>query len=82
LSFREITRLRNKEILWEEFAQKYQYLINVRGTLEKSSQTNFENAVLLYSEREPEKCHRTLLAELITKKFPLLGITHLIRTTF
>ena len=61
---------RDKEILWEDFAQKYQDLIKVRGTLEKSSQTDFENAVLLCSEREPEKCHRTLLAELITKKFP------------
>ena len=69
---------RDKEILWEEFAQKYQDLIKVRGTLEKSSQDDFENAVLLCSEREPEKCHRTLLSELITKKFPLLGITHLI----
>jgi uncharacterized protein (DUF488 family) len=69
---------RDKEIEWEEFAQKYQDLINVRGTLEKSSQTDFENAVLLCSEREPEKCHRTLLAELITKKFPLLSVTHLI----
>lgn len=68
---------RDKEILWEEFVQKYQDLINVRGTLEKSSQTDFENAVLLCSEREPERCHRTLLAELITQKFPLLGITHL-----
>jgi uncharacterized protein (DUF488 family) len=69
---------RDKEILWEEFAQKYQDLIKVRGILEKSSQADFENAVLLCSEREPEKCHRTLLAELITKKFPLLGVTHLI----
>lgn len=69
---------RDKEILWEDFAQKYQDLIKVRGTLEKSSQTDFENAVLLCSEREPEKCHRTLLAELITKKFPLLGVTQLI----
>ena len=69
---------RDKEIEWEEFAQKYQDLINVRGTLEESSQTDFENAVLLCSEREPEKCHRTLLAELITKKFPLLSVTHLI----
>ena len=69
---------RDKEILWEEFAQKYQDLINFRGTLEKSSQTDFENAVLLCSEHEPEKCHRTLLAELITQKFPLLGVTHLI----
>ena len=69
---------RDKEILWEEFAQKYQDLIKVRGTLEKSSQDDFENAVLLCSEREPEKCHRTLLADLIIERFPDFGVTNLI----
>lgn len=38
--------------------------------------------VPLCSERVPEKCHRTLLAELITQKFPLLGVTHLICKSF
>ena len=69
---------RDKEIRWEEFAQKYQDLIEIRGTLEKSSQTDFENAVLLCSESEPEKCHRTLLAELIIGKFPNFRVTNLI----
>jgi uncharacterized protein (DUF488 family) len=69
---------RDKEIRWEEFAQKYQDLIKIRGTVEKSSQTDFENAVLLCSEGEPEKCHRTLLAELITGKFPNFCVTNLI----
>ena len=69
---------RDKEIKWEEFAQKYQDLINVRGTLEKSSQTDFENAVLLCSENEPLKCHRSLLSGLIFEKFPHLQVIDLV----
>ncbi len=69
---------RDKEIKWEEFAQKYQDLINVRGTLEKSSQTDFENAVLLCSENEPLKCHRSLLSGLIIEKFPDLQVIDLV----
>ena len=69
---------RDKEIMWEDFAQQYKDLIKVRGTLEKSSQTDFENAVLLCSESEPAKCHRTLLAELIIGKFPDFNLSNLI----
>lgn len=69
---------RDKEIVWEEFSQKYQDLIRDRGVLEKSAQSDFENAVLLCSEDEPEKCHRTLLAELVTRKFPGFRVTNLI----
>lgn len=69
---------RDKEIEWEEFAQKYRELLKQRDTIESSNSEVFDNAILLCSENAPEKCHRTLLAELITKKFPLLGVTHLI----
>jgi uncharacterized protein (DUF488 family) len=69
---------RDKEITWEEFSQKYQDLVNERGTLEDSSPTDFENSVLLCSENEPDKCHRTLLADLIVKRFPDFRVTNLI----
>jgi uncharacterized protein (DUF488 family) len=69
---------RDKEITWEVFSQKYQGLVKERGTLESCTPADFENSVLLCSESEPEKCHRTLLAGLIVKRFPNLGITHLI----
>jgi len=69
---------RDKEIDWEEFAQRYQELLKQRGSLESLDSEVFDNAVLLCSENEPEKCHRTLLAELISKKFASLQISNLI----
>jgi len=69
---------RDKEIDWEEFAQRYQELLKQRGSLESLDSEVFDNAVLLCSENEPEKCHRTLLAELISKKFAGLQISNLI----
>jgi uncharacterized protein (DUF488 family) len=69
---------RDKEIDWAEFSQKYQKLIKERGMLETFSPTDFDNSVLLCSEDEPEKCHRTLLAGLIIEKFPDFGVTNLI----
>ena len=69
---------RDKEIVWGEFSQKYQDLIRDRGVLEKSAQADFDNAVLLCSENEPEKCHRTLLAELVTGQFPEFRVINLI----
>ena len=64
--------------LREEFAQKYNDLIKVRGILEKSLQNDFDNAVLLCSENEPLKCHRSLLSKLIIDKFPHLQIIDLV----
>ena len=69
---------RDKQMRWEEFAQKYQDLIKIRGALEKSSQSDFENAVLLCSESEHEKCHRTLLANKLVELFPGFIVTNLI----
>lgn len=73
-----LSSYRDKEINWEEFAQKYQALLEQRGSLESLDSEVFDNAVLLCSENEPEKCHRTLLAELISKKFVGLQISNLI----
>ena len=73
-----LSSYRDKEINWEEFAQKYQELLKQRGSLESLDSEVFDNAVLLCSENEPEKCHRTLLAELISKKFVGLQISNLI----
>ena len=69
---------RDKEFTWEEFSQMYQNLLKERGTLESCTSGDFENSVLLCSESQPEKCHRTLLADLIIQKFPNFGVTNLI----
>jgi len=73
-----LTSYRDKEISWAEFAQKYQELVQDRGVLETFLPADFDNSVLLCSESEPEKCHRTLLADLLIKKFPNFGVTNLI----
>ncbi len=68
---------RDKEIDWDEFAVKYQDLLKQRGTIESLESEVFDNAVLLCSETEPEKCHRLLLANLIIEKFPTVKISNL-----
>jgi len=69
---------RNKEITWDKFAEKYRKLLDERGVISKLSEQEFENAVLLCSEDKPEKCHRTLLANLLVEKYPDLKVTNLI----
>jgi uncharacterized protein YeaO (DUF488 family) len=69
---------RNKEINWDEFADKYSELLKQRGVIDSLNSELFDNAVLLCSENEPEKCHRSLLANLINKKFPNFQVTNLV----
>ena len=69
---------RNKEINWDDFADNYSELLKQRGVIDSLDSELFENAVLLCSENEPEKCHRSLLAELISNKFTSVHISNLI----
>ena len=69
---------RDKEIGWEEFSYMYQELMRSRGAIESFSVENFENVVLLCSENEPEKCHRSLLSDLIVQQFSDFQIINLI----
>ena len=73
-----LSSYREKEIDWEKFAMKYQELLVTRGLTESLNSEVFDNAVLLCSENEPDKCHRLLLANLISEKLPTLKITNLV----
>jgi uncharacterized protein (DUF488 family) len=73
-----LSSYRDKEIDWDKFALKYQELLKQRGLIESLNSEVFDNAVLLCSENEPEKCHRLLLANLISEKLPTLEITNLV----
>jgi uncharacterized protein YeaO (DUF488 family) len=73
-----LSSYRDKEIDWDKFALKYQELLKQRGVMESLDSEVFDNAVLLCSESEPEKCHRLLLANLIFEKFPNVKVTNLI----
>lgn len=69
---------RNKEINWDDFADKYSELLKQRGVIDSLDSELFDSAVLLCSENEPEKCHRSLLAELISNKFTSVHTSNLI----
>lgn len=67
---------RSKAITWEEFAAKYRNQIAESKALLGLNKSDFEDSCLLCSEETPEKCHRRLLAEELTK-FWELDIIHL-----
>jgi uncharacterized protein (DUF488 family) len=69
---------RKKDIAWEKFAENYQHLLLDRLLHNSFSWEDFSNSVLLCSEKEPEKCHRTLLAKVLVEQFPSLEIVNLI----
>jgi uncharacterized protein (DUF488 family) len=69
---------RKKEIAWDEFAENYYHLLRERALDKALSLDDFANSIILCSEKEPEKCHRTLLANVIAEKFPSLEIINLI----
>jgi uncharacterized protein YeaO (DUF488 family) len=69
---------RKKEIAWDEFAENYQHLLKNRLVHNAFSLEDFSNSILLCSEKEPEKCHRTLLANALIEQFPSLEIINLI----
>lgn len=69
---------RRQEIAWEKFAERYQQLLQERLLHNALSREDFSNSILLCSEKEPEKCHRTLLANILIEQFPSLEIVNLI----
>ena len=69
---------RKKYISWDKFAENYQVLLRDRTLHNSLSLEDFSNSVLLCSENEYEKCHRTLLANTLIERFPSLEIINLI----
>jgi uncharacterized protein (DUF488 family) len=72
-----LARYRDKKTNWDQYSQDYKALIADRSVLKNLDEKYFEDSILLCSENEPEKCHRTLLANLLKKMFPDLEIIHL-----
>ncbi len=69
---------RKKAIAWDKFAENYQQLLRDRVLEKGLSREDFANSILLCSEKEPEKCHRTILANALIEQFPGLKIVNLI----
>ena len=69
---------KNKKITWEGYEKRFKSLLAERKVEEKIDRELFRvPAVLLCSEREPDKCHRRLVAEYLREKWIDLNITHL-----
>jgi uncharacterized protein (DUF488 family) len=70
---------KNKKILWNEYEKQYDTLIKSRdslnGFIEKYSK--YEKICLLCSEPTAVNCHRRLLADMISNKYPQLEINNI-----
>ena len=69
---------RDKELSWDLFSQNYRKLLDERGVAHSLSLEEIENSVLLCSENEPDKCHRTILANLLAQFHPTLKVDNLV----
>lgn len=72
-----LSRYRNQEISWEEYADEYLNLMDLRKIKQKVQAENLHKNCLLCSEHEPEHCHRRLLAEYYQAVGKEVKITHL-----
>jgi uncharacterized protein (DUF488 family) len=73
-----LTRIRNKELSWEEYEVEYLNLIKNRKIEKKIDLLKLDKTCLLCSEHTPEQCHRRLLAEYLKKHNGDIEIFHLI----
>jgi len=68
---------KNKKISWQEYEDIFLDLLRKRRVEEKIDIKDFENCVLLCSEKTPKNCHRRLSAEYLKKFFNNIQIIHL-----
>ncbi len=68
---------RKKKINWDQYKVEYLEILKNRNILKELDISIFNNACLLCSEAIPDKCHRKLLAEFLTKHYPDIKIIHL-----
>lgn len=68
---------REKKLSWPDYEKAYISLIESRDVLKGFDISLFDDGCLLCSEPTPEKCHRRLLAEYISRKMPNIEIIHL-----
>jgi uncharacterized protein (DUF488 family) len=69
-----------KDHKWDRYVGRFEALMderNVPNSLDKSTFTEMPSC-LLCSEATPERCHRRLVAERLTKNWPELEVVHLI----
>lgn len=62
---------------WSVYERDFQTLLLSRRVVEKLSPDLIDGACLLCSEEKPEHCHRRLVAEYLSQKWPEMKIIHL-----
>jgi len=73
-----LTGIRNGTISWNEYESRFNLLMDERQIDTRIDRKLFDvPAVLLCSEPTPEKCHRRLVAEYLSRKWGSVGIIHL-----
>jgi uncharacterized protein (DUF488 family) len=76
----EILKSYRDDHQWDRYVRRFEGLMderNVPASLEKSDFAD-KASCLLCSEATPEKCHRRLVAERLSKAWPELEVVHLI----
>lgn len=68
---------RKKEIDWVEYERRFKNLLVERDIKNDITPKEFDNACILCSEENPDKCHRRLLAEYLRDIWGNVVITHL-----
>lgn len=74
-----LTAWRNDDLDWEDYARQYRSSLGDRKVEELFPPADFHRpTVLLCSEREPDRCHRLLLAEYLDQHWGEQGGEHTI----
>lgn len=74
-----LSRYRAKEMSWKDYEIEYLNLLDIRKIAQKINIESLHENCLLCSEHTPEKCHRRLLAEYLSKVRNDIEVTHLIK---
>ena len=76
---KEIRKQYHSDWDFDKYIELYTKLLLKRDTISNLKADDFkvETICLLCSEATPEKCHRRIAANLITKAFPAISVNHL-----
>ena len=68
---------RSGDVTWDEYSERYLRLLEEREVEHELEREILANGVLLCSEDTPERCHRRLAAEYLSRHWDDIEIVHL-----
>ena len=68
---------KKKRMEWDEYARRFNELLEGRGLKDHRKPADFDHACLLCSEPTAEHCHRRLVGEYFQRAWPHLEVQHL-----